>query len=148
MLRTKQRLYRTTFVHRPVPFSDLVKRQRQIEHFPRVDLLVEHKVDQFREESADRRWATVQMHLGVEQLGPVEFNPVRNANVTHEPARTCGTDGLHHVFLRANALQYGISPDSFRQLFDSRDSFITAFGYDVGGTELAREFLPRAVAAH
>ena len=83
------------------------------------------------------------VHVGEEQVCQIEFNPVRNANIAHEPARTCGTDGLHHGFLRANALKHGISTDSLRQLFDSRYAFVTTFGHDVGRTKLSCEFLSR-----
>jgi len=62
--------------------------------------------------------------------------------------RTCGTDGLHHGFLRANALKHGISPNSLRQIFDLRYAFVTTFGHDVGRTKLSCEFLSRIVAAH
>ena len=73
---------------------------------------------------------------------------MQNADVADEPACSSGTDCLHHEFLRANALKHGISPDSFRQVFDSRHAFLATFGYDVGRAELPREFLPRFVAAH
>src|SRR5438270_7838332 len=45
---TQQCLDRPAFVHRAVPFSNLIKRQRQIEYFPGIDLLVQHKIDQLR----------------------------------------------------------------------------------------------------
>src|SRR5690348_17812247 len=88
------------------------------------------------------------MHVAKEQLCATEFNPVRHANVAHEPARTCATDSLHHGFLSANALQHGISPDSLRQVLDSGNAFVTTFGYDVGCPELARELLTFLVTTH
>src|SRR5689334_5927126 len=107
-----------------------------------MDLLVHDQIDQFRKITANRRGTTVQMQVGKEQLCSIQFDSMRNANVAHEPTWTCRTDGLHHGFLRANALQYGISTDSIRQLFNPRNAIVTAFGYDVGRAELSREFLP------
>src|SRR4051794_38142188 len=88
------------------------------------------------------------MHLCEEKPGSVEFNTVWDANVAHESAGPCGPNCLHHGFLRTNALQHGINAQSFREVLDSCDTFVTAFAHDLGGAKLARQFLPRWVAAH
>src|SRR5207248_11330219 len=106
--------------------------ERQMDYFSRMVVLVEDQIDQLREVPTNRGWAAMQMHGGKEQLRPFEFNSVRNANVAHEPARTCGTDCLHHRLLRANALKHGICADSLRQVFNARDALVTTFSYDVG----------------
>jgi hypothetical protein len=40
-----------------------MERQRQIEHFPGIDLLVQHEINQLREVAANGGWTTVQMHV-------------------------------------------------------------------------------------
>jgi hypothetical protein len=42
--------------------------------------------------------------------------------------------------LCANTLEHGVSPDTFCQVFDARNTFFPAFGYDLGRTELSRKF--------
>ena len=90
----------------------------------------------------------MQMDVGEEQLPPVEFHTVRDADIAHIPARAGGTDRLHHRFLRADALQHRVGADALGQLLDARDAFVAALGHDVGRAELACELLPRLVAAH
>ena len=131
-----------------VAFEHLIERQRQIEYFPGIDLLVQYKVDQLREIAPHGCWAAVKMGLTKEQLCPIEFDFVRNAHVTDVAARTSRTDCRQHGFLRANTFHHGIGAEPFCHLRDSRNAFLTAFGHDVGCAELFREFLTRWVPAH
>src|SRR5437762_6283995 len=102
-LRLQQCFYGTALVHSAVAFRHLIERQSQIENLAGVDLPIQHQLYQVWQVTAHWRGTAMQMHVGKEQLCPVEFNPMRYANVAHEPARSCGTDGLHHRFLGANA---------------------------------------------
>src|SRR5436305_220967 len=80
----------------------------------------------------------VQMHVSVEELRAVEFHLVRHPDVAYVSAGTRGPDGLHHGFLRADALEHGICADAVRQIFHPRNAFIAALRDDVGCSELAR----------
>src|ERR1022692_3567659 len=94
-LRTQQRLDRASLVHCTIALRHLVQRQRQIEYFARVDLFVPHEVDQLRQETAHRGWATVEMNVSEEQLRTIDLDAVRDADIADEPARATTTDGLH-----------------------------------------------------
>ena len=58
-IRTQQRLDCAAFVHCTVSLCYLVERQREIEYFARIDLAVEHELDQIRQVSANRRRTAV-----------------------------------------------------------------------------------------
>src|SRR5947199_6715193 len=147
-LRPQQCFYSAAFVHGLVALSYLIERQSQIENLAGVNLSDEHQLDQFREVAAHRGRSTVQVDVREEQLLAVEFNPVRDANVAHKPTRACGTDGLHHRFLRANTLKRRISPDAIRQFLDARHTFISHVRHYVRRTKFSSELLARRVTAH
>src|SRR5438552_2298535 len=88
------------------------------------------------------------MNVGVEQLFTLEFNSVRDADISNRAARTCRTDRLRHRLSGANAFEHRVGTDSGGQFFNVSDALITAFSHDVVCTELAGELLPRLVPAH
>src|SRR5438445_11248657 len=65
-LRAEQGLDGPSFVHRAVSFSNLIKRQYQIEYYAGMDLLVQQQIDQFGKITANRRWAAVQVYVSEE----------------------------------------------------------------------------------
>jgi|SRR4051812_21721168 hypothetical protein len=44
-LELQERLDCPAFIHRAIPLGDLIKWKHQVEHFPRIDLLVQHQID-------------------------------------------------------------------------------------------------------
>ena len=86
--------------------------------------------------------------MGIEQLLAIQLDAVRNPDVADGPAGARGTDRLHHRLLCADAFEHGVSADSFRQVFDAGNCFVTALDYDIGCAELAGELLPWRVTAH
>ena len=77
-----------------------------------------------------------------EQLLAIQRHPMRHADVTYRPAGPGGFDGLQHRFLRAHALEDGVSADTVGELLDALDTLFAALGDDVGCAELAGELLP------
>src|SRR3954469_23472112 len=148
VLWAQQRFDRAALVHRAIPLGDVLERQRQVEHFARVDLAVEDQGDQFRKIAAHGCGATEKTDVPEEQVCTIERDAVRHADVADRSARSRGPDRLLRRLLSANALEDRISADAVRQLLDPLDTFVAAFGDDVSGAELARELLPRVVAAH
>src|SRR5882762_10991967 len=71
-----------------------------------------------------------------------------DADVTDGSARSRRPDGLRHGLLRAYALEHGVRADAFRQIFDTRDAFVSALAHNVSRTKLARQRLPCFVTAH
>jgi len=73
---------------------------------------------------------------------------VGDADVPDVPAGPGGVDGLHHRLLGADGLDHGVRAQPVREVFDPGHAVVAAFGDDVGGAELQREFLPGLVPAH
>src|SRR4051812_1270776 len=147
-LRAQQRFDRAALVHRAIALGDLPERQRQVEHFARVNLAVEDQGDQIRKIAANGCGATEKTDVPEEEIRAVERDAVRDADVADRSAGSRGPDRLLHRLLSANALEDRISPDAVRQLFDPLDALVAALANDVRGAELACELLPRVVAAH
>src|SRR3954470_13249734 len=147
-LRAQQRFDRAALVHRAIALGDSPERQRQVEHFAWVNLVVEDQGDQFRKIAAHGCGATEKTDVPEEQVGTIERYAVRDADVADRSAGSRGPDRLLHRLLSANALEDRISADAVRQLLDPLDPVVAAFGDDVSGAELACELLARLVAAH
>ena len=73
----------------------------------------------------------MQMDVGKEQLLTIEFDTVRNADVTYVAARARRSNRLHHRLLRANTFQYRIGADSIGQFLDALNTFVPSFSHDV-----------------
>src|SRR5262245_42290671 len=108
----QQGLDRPTLVHRAVRLCDLVERQCEVEHLAWIDLSVPYEIDQLRQVSPDRRRATVQMNVPIEEIGAREIDAVRNADVAHGATGTCAGNRLCHGFLRANAFEHRVGADA------------------------------------
>src|SRR5882762_9412262 len=147
-LRRQQRFNRAALVHCAVSLRYLVERQPKVEYSAWVNLPVQYQLDHLGQVAAHRSRSTVQMHVGEKQLLTVEFDAVRNANVTYVTARARRSNGLHHRLLGADAFQHRVSADSVGQLLDSRNTFITSLSDNVGRTKFACELLARRVTAH
>src|SRR4051812_7172645 len=147
-LWAQQRFDRAALVHRAIALGDLPERQRQVEHFARVDFFVEDQGDQFRKIAAHGCGATEKTDVPEEQVCTIERDAVRDADVADRSAGSRGPDRLLHRLLSANALEDRISADAVRQLLDPLDTFVAAFGDDVRGAELACELLARLMTAH
>jgi hypothetical protein len=61
---------------------------------------------------------------------------------------TRGVDGLHHRLQGAYGHDRRVRAQAVGQVFDRRHALLTAFGDDVGGSELQRQLLPRFIAAY
>src|SRR5215216_7750788 len=90
----------------------------------------------------------MQVDVREEQRLTVERHAVRYADVSDVSSGTRGADGLRHRLLRADALEHGIRANALCQLLDALDTSIAALGDDIGRAKLARERLPRLMAAH
>src|SRR6516165_10634583 len=90
----------------------------------------------------------MEMNVAEEQPLSIEFDSMRDADVTNVPARPGGTDRLHHRLLGADALQDRVSSDSVRHVLDVGNALVAALGHNFGRPELAGELLPRLVTAH
>jgi hypothetical protein len=73
-LYPQQALDGAALIHRLVAFRHLCEWQLQVENLAGLDLALEHKVDQLRQEPADRRRPTQHADLGEEQEFPIELN--------------------------------------------------------------------------
>ena len=135
-------------VHRAVALRDLGEGQGQVEHLAGIDLPVPHQVDEVRQVTAHGGGAAVQVDVPKNSSSPVELDAVRDADVTDRATGARRLDRLHHRFLRADAFEDAVGADALRQLLDAGDAVVAALGDDVGRAELAREPLPRLVAAH
>src|SRR5436190_7158561 len=144
----QQRLDRPPLVHRAVALGNLLQWQREVEHLARVDLAALHEVDQLRQIAANRRRSAVQVRVGVKQLRAVELHTVRDADVADVAAGARGADRLPHRLLRSDTFEHRVGADVVRQLLDARRALVATLGDDVGCAVLAREPLPRLVAAH
>src|SRR4051794_38045854 len=111
VLGTQEGLDRAPLVHRPVPFGDLIERQREIEHLAWVDRAVEDETDQIRQIAAHRCGATEQPHVSEEQVRTVEHHAVWHPDVADRSARTRDSEGLLHRFLRPYAFKYRVRTD-------------------------------------
>src|SRR5205085_10435222 len=119
-----------------------------IEHLSGMDRAVPHEIDELRQEATCRRRATVQVYVAVEEIRAAQLDPMRDADEADGPARPCRVDRLHHRLRGPDALEHRVGTDAVRDLLDPCDTFVTAFGDDVGRAELTGEPLPRFVAAH
>src|SRR6516162_7179126 len=90
----------------------------------------------------------MEMDVAEEQPLSIEFDSMRDADVTNVPAGPGGTDRLHHRRLSADALQDRVSSDSVRHVLDVGNALVAALGHNFGRPELAGELLPRLVTAH
>ena len=81
VLRSKQCLYCSAFIHRPVAFRHLLKRQHEVEHFSWVDLPFHYQLNKLWKIAANGCRTTMKMDVSVKQLLAFELNSVRNANV-------------------------------------------------------------------
>lgn len=70
------------------------------------------------------------------------------SDISHVAAGSRHVHRLHHRLLRTDAFQHRVGTDAVGQVQDSRHSVVATLGNDVGGTEVAGEFLPILVAAH
>ena len=70
----------------------------------------------------------MQTDVREEQLLTVERYPMRHADVPHGTARARGLDGLLHRLLGADALEHGVSPDTFCELLDPLNPFVASLG--------------------
>jgi hypothetical protein len=148
LLWSQQCLDRAPLVHRAIALRYLVEGQREIENFTRIDHALQDEIDEVRQVSAHWRRAAMQSHVGVEQLLAIKADAVRYADEANSASGTRGANRLHHRFLRAHALEDGVSADTPGQVFDPGDALISALNDDVGGAELSSELLSRRVAAH
>src|SRR5581483_11302208 len=123
-------------------------RQHEVEYFSRIDLSGQDQIDQLWQVSANGRGAAEQTDVPEEEVGAVERDAVRHADVADRAARPRRFDRLHHRLLRPDTLQHRIGADALRQLLDALDALVAALGHDVGRAELARERLTRRVPAH
>src|SRR3954452_13002887 len=80
-LWAQQGFDRAALVHRAIALGDLLERQRQVEHFARVNLPVEDQADQFRKIAAHGCGATEKTDVPEEQVGTIERDAVRHADV-------------------------------------------------------------------
>ena len=90
----------------------------------------------------------MQAHVREEEWLAIEGDAARDADEAYSAARARGANRLQHRFLRADALEDGVSAHTLRQFLDACHALIAALGDDVGGAELARERLARRMAAH
>ena len=74
---------RAALVHR-------VKRQRQIDHHAWADRPSENEIDELRQVPLYRRGTAEQTHITEEQIGAIERDEVRHADVTDRSARSRG----------------------------------------------------------
>src|SRR3954463_7067305 len=81
VLWAQQRFDRAALVHRAIALGDLPERQRQVEHFARVDLAVEDQGDQFRKVAPHGCGATEKTDVPEEQVGTIERDAVGDADV-------------------------------------------------------------------
>src|SRR5204863_7518642 len=96
-----------------------------------IDGPVLHQLNQVGKVAAHRSRAPVQVHVRVEQLRAGELHAVRNPDVAEGSARSRRVDGLRHRLLRTDTLEHGVRADAFRQLFDTRDTFVSALAHNV-----------------
>lgn len=148
ILQPQQRLDGTALIHRLVAFGHLVERKRQIEDLAGIDLPLEYEVDQLRQIAPHGSGTAMQMDMREEQLLAVQFDAARGADIGGVAALARGMDRLQHRLLRADAFQHAVRADAARHLHDAGHTLVAAFGYDVGRTELAGEFLPYLMTAH
>src|SRR4051794_27293014 len=87
-LWAQQRFDRAALVHRAIALGDLPERQRQIEHFARVDFSVEDQGNQFRKIAAHGCGATEKTDVPEEQVGTIKRDAVWNADVADRSARS------------------------------------------------------------
>src|ERR1041385_5803723 len=93
--------------------------------------------------AAQRCRSTVKANVREEQLRPVDRDSVRHAHIADRSTRTCRAKlPASSRLFRAHAFQDGVSTDSFRQLFNSSDAFLAAFGNDIRCAELKGQLLP------
>src|SRR5579862_6485096 len=65
-LGLQQRFDGAALVHSAVAFRDLIERQSQIENLARVNLSIQHQLDQFRQVASYRSRPTVEVDVGEE----------------------------------------------------------------------------------
>src|SRR6266699_3817385 len=111
-LRRQQRFNRAALVHCAVSLCYLVERQPKVEYSAWVDLPVQNQLDHLGQVATYWSRSTVQMDVGKEQLLTIEFDNVRNADVTYVTARARRSNRLHHRLLRADAFKHRVSADS------------------------------------
>ena len=73
---------------------------------------------------------------------------VSDTNEADVPAWASRVDGLHHRFLRANGLHYGVGSEPVRELLDHGHAILAALLDDVRRAVVAGETLARFMAAH
>src|SRR4051812_39563406 len=86
LFRAQQRFDRAALVHRAIPLGDVPERQRQVEHFARVDFSVEDQGDEFRKIAAHGCGATEKTDVPEEEIRAVERDTVRHADVADRTA--------------------------------------------------------------
>src|SRR5215212_6310078 len=145
-LGPQQRLDRSALVHGAVALGYFLQRQLQVKDLSRVDLTIPYQVYQLGQEAAYRRRAAVQMHLRKEQLLAGQLHAVRDAYVAYMTTGPRGADRLHHRLLGADRLYGRVRAEPVSELFDLRNSLVTALGEDIGCTELAGKALALRVA--
>src|SRR5260370_15828534 len=146
-LRRQQRLNRAALVHCAVSLRYLIERQHKVEYSAWVDLPVQYQLDHLGKVATYWSRSTVQMDVGKEQLLTVEFDTVRNADVTYVTATSRRSNGLHHRLLGADAFQPRASADSVRQLLASPNTFITSPSQHVGAPKFASNLAARHLSA-
>src|SRR3982750_1647536 len=99
LLWAQQRFDRATLVHRAIALGDLLERQRQVEHFARVDLPGEDQIDHLRQIPTDGRRTAEQTDVPEEEIRPVERDTVRHADVADRTPRPGRLDRLPHRLL-------------------------------------------------
>src|SRR5579859_1447217 len=136
------------FVHRAIGLRDLIQRKGRIKYLTGIDFSVPHQLDQVRQVPAD--WSRTSMETDeVEKHRPhVELHSMGHADISNGATRPSRSDGLHHGFLCADALQHRIGSDAVGQVLDPGYSLIAELSYDDRRAKLACELLTFVVPAH
>src|SRR5947209_7341417 len=125
-----------------------MQRQIEVEYLSRVDLSVHHELDEIGQVAAHRSGSAKRVDFREKQLKAGNLNAVIYANEAHVAPRPCRMDGLHKGLLRADRLDYRVSPEPFGHVFNHCHTFGTALRHDVGSAELACKLLAMRVPAH
>jgi hypothetical protein len=92
----KQSLDRPTFIHGTVSLSHLLKWKREIKDFSGIYFACPHQIDQLGQVPAHWSGPAVEVNVLEEQFLAVQFDAVRDADVTDVTPGASRMDGLHH----------------------------------------------------